>query len=191
MTARWDGELTVLVTRRGRALVGYGFALTGDLRQAEDLVQDALVRVFARFRRPQAETASGTAQLVLTDDDEGEVQGEGRGHGVEAYVRRTMLNLYVDEYRRRKTWARLEPVVATDPVLRGPASGVTARADVAAALFKLKPRQRAVVVLRFYDDLTVPQIAAVLGTAQGTVKRNLHDALAVLRDVFEPEGELR
>lgn len=137
MSARWDEELTELVTSRGRALVGYGYALTGDVRRAEDLVQDALVRVFRRFRRPEAAGVEGRTEFPLTD--------EGSRAGIEAYVRRTMLNLYLDETRRFALWRKAQPKVATAGEVKAPASDITARADVTAALRGLSPRQRACV----------------------------------------------
>jgi RNA polymerase sigma-70 factor (ECF subfamily) len=182
MSARWDDELTDLVTTRGRALVGYGYALTGDVRRAEDLVQDALVRVFRRFRRPEAAGTEGRTEFALNDD--------GNHAGIEAYVRRTMLNLYVDESRRFVLWRKAEPKLAVPDAVKAPASDITARADVTAALRGLSPRQRACVVLRFYDDLTVPQIATTLGLSQGTIKRYLADGIHALRGVLVPEGEL-
>ncbi|GAA4699606.1 RNA polymerase sigma-70 factor, ECF subfamily [Promicromonospora umidemergens] len=182
MSTRWDEELTDLVTSRGRALVGYGYALTGDVRRAEDLVQDALVRVFRRFRRPEAAGTSGRTEFPLNDD--------GNHAGIEAYVRRTMLNLYIDESRRFALWRKAEPKLAGPDRIKAPASDITARADVTAALRGLSPRQRACVVLRFYDDLTVPQIATTLGISQGTIKRYLADGIHALRGVLVPEGEL-
>jgi RNA polymerase sigma factor (sigma-70 family) len=183
MSTRWDDELTELVTRRGRALVGYGYAVTGDVRQAEDLVQDALVRVSRRFRRPEAAGTKGFSEFPLNEN--------GSHAGIEAYVRRTMLNLYLDETRRLALWRKAQPRVATPDEIKAPASDITARADVTAALRGLSPRVRACVVLRFYDDLTVPQIAATLGISQGTVKRYLADGIHALRGVLVPEGELR
>ena len=78
--------------------MGYGYALTGDVRRAEDLVQDALVRVFRRFRRPEAAGTAGRTEFALNDD--------GSHAGIEAYVRRTMLNRYVDESRRFALWRK-------------------------------------------------------------------------------------
>jgi len=168
--SRWEDELAELARARGRALVGYAYVLCGDQRLAEDLVQDALVKVFARLRR------GGT-------DRPGVHPLDGGGTS-EAYVRRAILTLFLDEHRRRKRWAAARPLVATADRVRGAASGATARADVAAALGRLAPRERACVVLRYLEDLTVPQVAEQLGLAQGTVKRYLADATATLRDVL-------
>ncbi|MFI6427997.1 sigma-70 family RNA polymerase sigma factor [Promicromonospora sp. NPDC050880] len=108
----------------------------------------------------------------------------------EAYVRRMVLNLYLDGWRRRKRWADIEPRIAVDDHVRFPDSGITARADVVQALARLSPRQRACVVLRYFEDMSIDQVAERLGNAPGTVKRHLHDALNVLRDVLEPAGVL-
>lgn len=172
--APWEQELATLAEHRGRALVGYAYVLCGDQRYAEDLVQDALVKVFARLRRREG-TGGGTGVHPLDD----------HGGTTEAYVRRAILTLYLDEYRRRRRWTGVKHLVATDDRARGPESGATARADVAAALARLAPRERACVVLRYFEDLTVPQIAEALGLAQGTVKRYLADATATLRGVLQ------
>ncbi|MFI2105182.1 sigma-70 family RNA polymerase sigma factor [Isoptericola sp. NPDC019693] len=171
--SRWEDELAELARARGRALVGYAYVLCGDQRLAEDLVQDALVKVFARLRRGSGEARDGSLVHPL----------DGGGTS-EAYVRRAILTLFLDEHRRKKRWAAARPLVATDDRVRGAASGATARADVAAALGRLAPRERACVVLRYLEDLTVPQVADVLGLAQGTVKRYLADATVTLRDVL-------
>ncbi|MEN5075423.1 sigma-70 family RNA polymerase sigma factor [Isoptericola cucumis] len=172
--ATWEDELAELARGRGRALVGYAYVLCGDQRQAEDLVQDALVKVFSRLRRGPR-TAPGVHPL--------------EGGTSEAYVRRAILTLHLDEYRRRRRWNERRHLLAVDDQVRGAASGATARADVAAALGRLAPRERACVVLRYFEDLTVPQVAEALGLAQGTVKRYLADATASLRDVLRVPDE--
>lgn len=174
--AHWERELAELAESRGRALVGYAYVLCGDQRQAEDLVQDALVKVFSRLRRrAPRESAPGAGVHPL----DGGTSGTS-----EAYVRRAILTLYLDEYRRRRRWSGVRHLVAADDHVRGPASGATARADVAAALARLSPRERACVVLRYFEDLTVPQVAERLGLAQGTVKRYLADATGTMRAVL-------
>ncbi|MCA5892148.1 sigma-70 family RNA polymerase sigma factor [Isoptericola sp. NEAU-Y5] len=174
--ARWEDELAELAQARGRALVGYAYVLCGDQRLAEDLVQDALVKVFSRLRRgTRASSERGVHPLD--------------GGTSEAYVRRAILTLYLDEYRRRRRWSETKYLVAAEEHARGPASGATARADVAAALGRLTPRERACVVLRYFEDLTVPQVAESLGLAQGTVKRYLADATTTLRGVLHVSGD--
>ena len=169
---QWETELTELVVRRSGALVGYAYSLTRDKAQAEDLVQDALVKVYSRLRRPPR---SSEAQLDLRSSET---------TSAEAYVRRAILTIYLDGYRRRNHWTGLKHLLADDAHAPGADRVATARVDVGVALRRLTPRQREAVILRFFEDLTVPQIAAVLGTSQGTVKRHLFDAVAVLRDAL-------
>ncbi len=174
---RWEEDLADLMQRRGPALVGYARALCGETGRAEDLVQDALVKVFSRLRSLPAST-----EVPLVPD------GEHVPQVREAYVRRAILSLYLDEYRHRSRWAKVRGLVATADESRGPESGATARVDVGAALARLSPRQRACAVLRFYDDLTVPQIADRLGLAPGTVTGYLAEATQTLRAALAPPG---
>jgi RNA polymerase sigma factor (sigma-70 family) len=179
--AQWEAELTELVMRRSGALVGYAYSLTRDKPQAEDLVQDALVKVYSRLRRPPGTTAGG--QVVDLDGP--------RMTNVEAYVRRAILTIFLDGYRRRNHWSGIKHLLADDD--RSPAADrvATARVDVGVALSRLSPRQREAVMLRFFEDMTVPQIATALGTRPGTIKRHLSDAMEVLRgslaEVTAPE----
>jgi RNA polymerase sigma-70 factor (ECF subfamily) len=158
----WDEVLDELVRERGPALLRYAYLLTGDAADAQELVQDALVSVLsrrARLREPAA---------------------------VEGYVRQTVLRTYVDGYRRRRQWLRVRHLVATPDTAAGPADGVDARQDVVAALAGLAPRVRACVVLRYFEDLTVPEIADRLDLATGTVKRYLSDGVRALERVLGP-----
>lgn len=186
----WHEDLETLATERGGALVGYAYTLCGDVRQAEDLVQEALVRYCSRLVRPGGSGSGGRRGRATSGMRTVPLDGAGDGTGKsarhpEAYVRRTVLNLYLDGWRRNKKWADIAPRVAVEDV-RFPDSGVTARADVVHALTRLPPRQRACVVLRYFEDQTIAQVADSMGTAPGTVKRYLHDALRTLRDVLEP-----
>ncbi|MBE1876973.1 sigma-70 family RNA polymerase sigma factor [Myceligenerans sp. TRM 65318] len=180
----WEDELGELMATRGNALVRYAYMLSGDRALAEDLVQDALVKVFSRLRGPAGRSgrqAGGTkGSRVHTLDDSPLDNTEG-------YVRRAILTLYLDGYRKRQRWYDIKHLLADDGVGRPAEAAATARVDVMSALARLGPRQRACVVLRYFDDLTVPQIADALGTAQGTVKRYLSDATDHLRDMLRPD----
>ncbi len=167
----WEDELDDLARERGPALVGYAYLLTGDLHTAQDLVQEALVRTFVRRR------AGGGVESL------------------ESYVRRSILNVYRDLYRRRRTWGGVCYLVA-EPSWYGPADAAAiAHLDVHAALARLSPRERACVVLRHYEDLSIDDIAAWLGISPGAVKRYLSDARARLgpllaeRDPGDEHGE--
>ena len=161
--AAWEDGLTVLVRERGPALVGYAFLLCGDRRLAEDLVQDALVKTFTRASAPTSP---------------------------EAYVRRAILTTYIDGFRRRRRWEAVRHLVHPDDDAAGPEPLVTDRVDLHAALETLSPRQRACIVLRFYEDLTVPQIADALVLSTGAVKRYLSDALRRLEAVLGPVADV-
>lgn len=157
---RGDRTLAELARDRGPDLFAYGYLLTGDRAAAQDLVQDAIVKVFARMR-------TGFTPDVA-----------------EAYVRRTMLTVYVDGYRRRKTWDAVVHLVS-DPDTSTDETAAD-RVDLRAALHALSPQERVCVVLRFYEDLTVPEIADRVGLAPGTVKRYLSNAMGRLQARLGP-----
>lgn len=156
----WRDMMTQLVRERERALLGYAYLVCGDPVLAQDLVQDALVRTFSR---PRPGLTSGKA---------------------EAYVRRAITTVYVDGYRREQRWRRVQHLFRPSEAGPDPLAGVEAGADVTEALATLAPRERACVVLRYFDDLTVPDIARQLGLAPGSVKRYLHDGLGRLELVL-------
>jgi RNA polymerase sigma-70 factor (sigma-E family) len=138
-------------------LLGLAYLLRGDATEAEDLTQIALARAFVAWRR-------------VRDSDH-----------PDAYVRRILVNANRRRFGRRRV---TEDLVATVPETAGPAGGFTAvedRAGLAAALATLPPGQRAVVVLRYCDDLSEDQVAKVLGRSVGTVKSQASRGLAKLR----------
>lgn len=186
----WHDELETLARERGSALTGYAYTLCGDLRQAEDLVQEALVRYCSRIVTPPSlrgsRSGNGMREVPLGGSEGVPAAPPVRVERVEAFVRRTILNLYLDGWRRRKRWTVLEPRLAETGHVAFPDSGVTVRADLVLALRSLTPRQRSAVVLRFFEDMTIAQVAEALGTAPGTVKRYLHEAMRTLRGVLEP-----
>ena len=130
--------------------------LTGDNGRAEDLVQDAYARAYLRWDR------------IRADDPW-------------AYVRRCLVNGYTDWWRR-KPW-REQPSAVLPELRSAPdhAGRSTDRAALALALGGLTRRERAVIVLRFYQDLSEAQIGAALGMAPGTVKSTNLRALRKLR----------
>jgi RNA polymerase sigma-70 factor (sigma-E family) len=156
-----DDEFAEFVAGALPGLLRFGHALTGNAREAEDLVQTALGRSFRAWR------------LHRIDDPR-------------AFVRKVMVNSYASWYRRHggREW-----LTATPPGhARGddPAQLVDDRDVVWRALRVLPARQRAVVVLRYYEDLSEAQIAAVMGTSTGTVKSQAARALKRLADVLGP-----
>jgi RNA polymerase sigma-70 factor (sigma-E family) len=146
------------VEARQRALQRTAWLLTGDWALAEDLVQTALVRSWPRWERIQ------------------------RRDDPEIYVRRVLVNTWTGWNRRR--WRGEYP---TTPIPDREAIGdlaveVTGRVAVRSVLQSLTARQRAVLVLRIFDDLPEAQVAQVLGCAVGTVKSTMAKALARLRE---------
>lgn len=142
------------VAERGDALWRTAWLLTGDAQRAEDLVQTALGKCWSKFERVSA------------------------GGSFEAYVRRTMLTTYTAWWRRR--WNGEVPTEAL-PHTSTQREDVEGRADLMTALAALPKGQRAVVVLRYFDDLTEQQTAEVLACSVGTVKSQNARALAALR----------
>ena len=158
----WKQALAELVSDRLSSLKRQAFLLCGDDAQAEDLVQDALVRAFARpLRAP-------------------------RPGATEAYVRTIMVNLFIDGARKRSRWNRAAPLLGGTEVASDLADQVVARDAMLTALSDLSPRQRACVVLRYYMDLPVAQVAVALGVAEGTVKRYLSEAMLRLAVRLSP-----
>jgi RNA polymerase sigma-70 factor (ECF subfamily) len=158
---RSDEVLAVMARDRGAALGAYAYLLTGNLRDAEDLVQDALVKTFVRGRHVEIASAEG-------------------------YVRTAILSTWIDTYRRRRQWDRVRHLFAHGDRSDGVAEAVDTRNDVQAALRQLSPQQRTCVVLRYYDDLTIGEIAHRLGLADGTVKRYLNVAVGRLENLLGP-----
>lgn len=152
-------EYEDFVAARLQPLLRYAVMLTGDPHLAQDLVQDTMVRVQLKWRRVAASDIP------------------------ETYVKRMLTNAYVD--LRRGSWLR-RVVLRADPAEPGPivpdhATATAERDEVWALLANLPPRQRAVLVLRFYEELDDTQAAEVLGCAVGTVRSLVSRALANLR----------
>lgn len=142
---------------RYRALRRTAYLLCGDWYEAEDLTQAAFVRLYLAWSRVRA-------------------------NGAHAYARRVLLNEFLGRRRR----GRELPVEAV-PDRPGPAAGSPDdRVDLSAALRAVPPQQRAVVVLRYWEGLSVEQTAALLRVAPGTVKSQASRGLAALREHVVP-----
>ncbi|GAA5186599.1 SigE family RNA polymerase sigma factor [Rugosimonospora acidiphila] len=161
-----DGFREYVVARQ-TALLRTAWLLTGDWQQAEDLVQAALAKVWPRWQRLTAQ-----------------------GEGPEGYVRRVIATTYLT-WRRRRWWAERPTTSVPDVSQTGDVlAGIDLRDALGRILRQLPPAQRTVLVLRFYEDLSVEQTAAVLGCSGGTVKSQTAKALDKLKDVVSM-GELR
>jgi RNA polymerase sigma-70 factor (sigma-E family) len=152
-------RLANLYGTHSKGAVRFAYLLTGDLELAQDLTQDAFIRVFGRFgdkRAPEAFTA---------------------------YLRRTIVNLARDHWRRRvleMRHTRRERSLARPATAELPDTGL--RDQLWQALYELPVRQRAVLILRHYDDLSEQQTAQVLGCSVGAVKALSTRGLSALRD---------
>jgi len=145
------------VDAREQALQRTAWLLTGDWGLAEDLVQTALIRTWPRWDR-----------IRRRDDPE-------------VYVRRVMVNTWMTWTRRRWRGERATGNVPDSPAPDDVAEAVAVRLAIREALSSLTERQRAVVVLRIFDDLSEAQVAQVLDCAVGTVKSTMAHALSKLR----------
>jgi RNA polymerase sigma-70 factor (sigma-E family) len=154
-----DQQLADYVNARWPALVRYATVVAGDAADGEELAQAALVRVASRW-------------WLIRDRD-----------NIDAYVRTAIVRGHLNTGQRLR---RREQRVADPPPTLVPdhTDGVGRGIDIRRALASLPPRQRAVLALRYLDDLTEAQTADVLGCAVGTVKSQASKALATLRETF-------
>jgi RNA polymerase sigma-70 factor (sigma-E family) len=148
-----DARFTEFVVARWGALVRTAYLLTGDFHEAEDLVQTTLAKIYPHWRRIGGADAS-------------------------QYVRRALVNNNRSRVRRRRVVQQLTSFLPDTPA---PVRGHQDRDVLVAALAALPERQRAVVVLRYWEDLSVEEVAHELGCSVGTVKSQASRALAKLR----------
>lgn len=164
---RLANEFDSFVRGRTPALLRAAYLLTGDQQLAEDLVQSALARTHRRW---------------------GQLHHQGNA---EAYTRRTMYHIQVSWWRRPKV-AESMPGDLPEPNRGGydHAEVTSTRIALRRALLRLTPKQRAVLVLRFFEDHSEAETAELLGVASGTVKSQTAKALARLRTVAPELAEL-
>jgi RNA polymerase sigma-70 factor (sigma-E family) len=170
VSAESDEQFQEFMRGRWPAMVRLAYGLTGDLGHAEDVAQAAFARAYASWPRVQA-----------TGDPD-------------AYVRRIVINCNNTRFRKRRVTERLvdavpEPAAHPSP---GPQDALGDSDALLTALRALGPRQRAVIVLRFWMDMSEAETAAALNCSVGTVKSQASRALAALRGRPElVEGELQ
>ena len=149
-------SLERFVAERGDRLLRTAALLAGNRADGEDLLQSALERLLRNWRR---------------------IDGDP-----ESYVRRTLYNLATDGWRRQRVWrqkaALFEPAPPVDP-----AAAVDLRDAVVRVLAQLPPRQRAVLVLRYFEQLSEAETAETLGCSVGTVKSATARGLGWLREI--------
>lgn len=153
-----DGEFTAFVNERGDALLRVAYALAGNQHGAEDLLQNALAKAYARWPR---------------------IRGDA-----EPYVKRILYHDQVSGWRRRSRRPEVPVAVLPErPADRDSGHDADLRMLLRDALLMLPPRQRAVLTLRYLEDLSVEQTAALLGCRTGTVASQASKALAKLRQL--------
>jgi RNA polymerase sigma-70 factor (sigma-E family) len=148
-------DFTEFVAARSKRLIRLAYVLTGDQHTAEDLLQNALIKAAAHW---------------------------GRIHSApEAYVRRIMYREQVSLFRRRARRPETAMAQVPEPAAGDQPVGVDARLALRDALRALPPRRRAVLVLRYLEDLPESQVAEIMGCSVGTVRSQTHKAVAQLR----------
>lgn len=152
-------DFAAYVAARRTSLRRTAYLLCGDWDRAEDVVQDALARLYVHWRKAQ------------------------RSGSIDAYCRKAVVNAFLAEGRR--PWRRERSTESVpESSYADPSSGSDSRDELRQALAELGPSQRAIVVLRYWDDLSVEETAALLGTSTGNVKSQSARGLARLREVL-------
>lgn len=151
-----EQEFRGFVAARSRALLRTAYLLTGDHQHAEDLLQASLTKVFLAWGRIRERAA------------------------VESYARRTLVTTYTSWWRRR-SWHEQPVESFAEAQAADPAADMVERDRMWRAMQSLPRQQRAVIVLRFYEDLSVDETARLLRINVGTVKSHTSRALAALR----------
>lgn len=156
-----DPSFDEFVMRSSTRLLRSAYLLTGDRADAEDLLQTTLARTARRWVTARA--------------------------APDAYAHRVLINLLHDRHRRRRRRVSERPPAEGEEALSaaGDHSDAVVEHDaIIAAIRRLAPRQREVVVLRFYADLSVAETATTIGTSEGSVKTHTSRALARLREIL-------
>jgi RNA polymerase sigma-70 factor (sigma-E family) len=155
-------DFTEFVTARSPGLIRLAYLLTGDQHAAEDLLQSALTRAAAHWGRIRS--------------------------APEAYVRQILYREQVGLWRRRARRPEISVAWVPEQSPASPATSVETRLVLQDALRELSPGKRAVLALRYLEDLPESQVAQILGCSVGTVRSQTHKAIAQLRSVLPALG---
>jgi RNA polymerase sigma-70 factor (sigma-E family) len=158
--ASTEDEFSAYAEAASSRLLGTAFLLCGDWHTAEDLTQTTLAKVFAAWHRINRQEA------------------------VHAYARRTLLNTYFVDCRRTRRGEMLTGDTGTFPDRAAELPDPALRLTLTDALAALSPKSRAVVVMRYWEDLSVEQVAALLGCSAGNVKSQSSRGLDKLRQLL-------
>jgi RNA polymerase sigma-70 factor (sigma-E family) len=160
-----EQEYVEYVTARVPALRRLAYVLTGDGHRADDLVQQTITTLYLKWHRARA------------------------ANNLDAYVRTMLVRTYVDE--KRLAWSRVRLFREAPETAAVPDAGAEDREVLRLALRKVPRRQRAVLVLRFFYDLSVEEVAATLGCSTGTVKSQTSRGLTTLRSLLGSRSLIR
>lgn len=163
MRRRNDDDFVEFAAARQAQLRRTAYLMCGDWQQAADIVQEALIRVYVAW--PRLDKKGGLA----------------------TYARRAVVSVAIDMSRKRSSRELPAPADETIPSATDVADSVTDREALMSALAQLPPRQRACVVLRYFEDLPVHAVATHLGISEGTVKSQTSRALATLQTIFREQ----
>jgi RNA polymerase sigma-70 factor (sigma-E family) len=155
----FEADFQKFVVDRSGALFRTAYLLTGDRHTAEDLVQSALTKTAAKWRGLRDPAA------------------------IEGYVRRVMYHEQVSWWRRRSRIAEVSTGWLPDQAGDGHAEVADLRLVMRTALAQLTPRQRTVLVLRYFEDLSETEIARMLGVGVGSVRSQIYRSLERLKRI--------
>jgi len=158
----WEQEYVDFFHANALRLRRVAWGVCGDWTEAEDIVQTAFVRIYPKFGRLRSEDPV-------------------------AYARRTVVNLCLNRHRQRGREVLTGAV--PDRLAADDAGGMT-HVDIASAVRTLPAQQRAVVALRFLDDLSVREVATVLGISEGTVKSHTSRGIEALRKAMTADPRI-
>lgn len=156
-------EFEQAVQDYGRSLAQLAYFICRDRHKAEDLVADALAKTWPRWRDNQ-----------VTD--------------LSSYLRRAVINTAYKHERRRVVARHFQPQLGALLAENPPSDGISRRLDLIRAVLRLPTPQRAVIALRYLEDMTEPEIAETLGVSVGTVKSRTARGLAALRTTYGVPG---
>jgi RNA polymerase sigma-70 factor (sigma-E family) len=154
-----DRDYDEFVRSRADALLRLAYLFTGDRHRAEDALQDVLEGMFVRWRH---------------------IRGSP-----DAYARRALANRAIGQARWRRRHGEAPLTDAAEPRVDDPAMVVSTRQAVLAVLGELTGRQRASVVLRYLEELSIAEVADILGCSEGSVKSHCARGLAKLRHAMQ------
>ena len=155
-----DGAFADYFAARSGAMRGTAYLLCGDWHRAEDLVQAAFTKLYVNWHRV------------------------GRHEALDPYVRKVLIRTFIDDGRR--AWWRRERLQDTPVEVPVAEASADDRVMLLRALAKVPPRQRAVLVLRYWEDMSVDEVAATLNCTPGTVKSQAARGLDALRSLISP-----